>query len=80
MHEMSLMQGVLDTAQKVLADYQVKRVNELTVSAGVLANLLPDAFDYAFVALSQGTMFEGAQADRGEKAADRLLPGLRQGL
>jgi len=61
MHELSLMQGVLDTARKALAPYPVERVNQLTVSAGMLANLLPDAFDYAFLALSPGTMFEGAR-------------------
>ena len=27
MHELSLIQGVLDTAAKLLADYQVERVN-----------------------------------------------------
>ncbi len=61
MHELSLIQGVLETAEKLLAPYQAKRVNTLTVSAGVLANIMPEALDYAFLALTQGTLFQGAR-------------------
>lgn len=60
MHETSLMQNILAAAAQALAPYRVARVNELQVRAGILANVLPDAFSFAFEALSQGTLFDGA--------------------
>ena len=36
-------------------------MERLTVKAGVLANLLPDALDFAYQTLTPGTMFEGAE-------------------
>ncbi len=60
MHETALMQNILAAAAQALAPYRVKRVNTLEVRAGVLANVLPDAFFFAFEALAQGTVFAGA--------------------
>lgn len=61
MHEMSLMQGLLQTAETALASYSVRQVNALHVQAGLLANLLPNAFIFAFETLAQGTVFENAE-------------------
>ena len=61
MHEMSLMENLLRTAGGALQPYRVARVNELQIRAGILANVLPDAFDFAFETLSQGTPFAGAR-------------------
>ena len=61
MHEISLMDGILKIAEASLKPYQVERVNNLTVQAGVLANIMPGAFAFAFEALSQGTIFAGAE-------------------
>ncbi len=61
MHEMSLMSGILAKAEQALEPYQVRQINSITVQAGVLANLLPDAFAFAFECLSGGTVFAGAK-------------------
>lgn len=61
MHETSLMQNLLADAAQALAPFQVARVNEICVKAGILASVLPDALTFAFEALSQGTIFAGAE-------------------
>ena len=61
MHEMSLMEGILNRATAALADYDVAKVNSLTVKVGVLANVMPAAFEFAFEALTVDTIFAGAQ-------------------
>lgn len=61
MHEMSLMQGILERATEALSGYQVAKVNSLHVKIGVLANIMPEAFDFAFEVLTQDSIFAGAQ-------------------
>lgn len=61
MHEMSLMENILNAATAALQPYAVTQVRSLEVEAGILANILPDAFDFAFEALSANTIFAGAQ-------------------
>lgn len=61
MHEMSLMESLLQRGQSFLAPYKVEKVNHLIVRAGVLANIMPDAFAFAFEALSADTLFAGAE-------------------
>ena len=61
MHEMSLMEGILQRAEAALAEYQVKKVNSITVKLSPLANIMPDAFAFAFEALTTGTVFDGSQ-------------------
>ncbi|MBQ1501632.1 MAG: hydrogenase maturation nickel metallochaperone HypA [Firmicutes bacterium] len=61
MHEMSLMEALLHTAEDVLSAYEVKSVNSLTVSAGPLANIMPDAFAFAYEVLTKDTVMEGAE-------------------
>ncbi len=61
MHELSLMDNLLNAAKEQLAPYSVKKVTAVRVKAGVLANILPEAFQFAFETLSQGTYFAGAE-------------------
>lgn len=61
MHEMSLMDGILQRAEASLAPYKVEKVNSLTVRVGVLASIIPASFDFAFEALSSDTMLSGAE-------------------
>lgn len=63
MHEMSLMHNLLYTAEQALTPYRVARVRRLQVRAGILANILPAAFQFAFEALSQHTVFAGAELE-----------------
>ena len=61
MHEMSLMEGILNRAADALSEYKVAKVNSLTVRVGVLANVMPAAFEFAFEALTDDTIFSGAR-------------------
>jgi len=61
LHEMSLMQNIMAHALEALAPYHVDKVNTVEVEAGLLANVLPDAFTFAFETLTQGTCMEGAE-------------------
>jgi hydrogenase nickel incorporation protein HypA/HybF len=61
MHELSLMEGIIQRAAAALAPYAAVKVNSLTVKTGVLANIMPAAFAFAFEALSAGTVFAGAR-------------------
>ena len=56
MHEMSLMEGILNRAADALSEYKVAKVNSLTVRVGVLANVMPAAFEFAFEALTDDTI------------------------
>ena len=61
MHELSLMEGIMQRAAAALAPYAAVKVNSLTVRTGALANIMPAAFAFAFEALSAGTVFAGAR-------------------
>lgn len=61
MHEMSLMSGILARASEALAPYRVKQVTSITVEVGVLANILPAAFEFAFESLSAESVLTGAK-------------------
>jgi len=61
MHETSLMENILKTAEASLAEYNVEKVNELTVIVGRLANVIPDSLEFAFEAFSGKTICKGAK-------------------
>jgi hydrogenase nickel incorporation protein HypA/HybF len=63
MHELSLMQDLLATAERYIAKNHVTRVNCVNVSVGRLANVLPDALSFAFEALTQEGVLKGAHLD-----------------
>ena len=60
MHETSLMENILATATSTLAPYNVKRVNEVSVIYGPLANIIPSALEFAFEALAEKSIFAEA--------------------
>ncbi|MCL2817928.1 MAG: hydrogenase maturation nickel metallochaperone HypA [Clostridiales bacterium] len=61
MHEMSLIERILSIAEESLAGRRVARVNELTVEAGLLANVVPEALSFAFEAVSGRSVCRGAK-------------------
>jgi hydrogenase nickel incorporation protein HypA/HybF len=75
MHEMSLMEGLLQRATDSLAPYRVEKVNRLIVRAGVLANIMPAAFEFAFEALSADTVFAGAELSMEKLPIEALCSG-----
>jgi hydrogenase nickel incorporation protein HypA/HybF len=58
MHELSIAEAVVDIAVRHAAGRQVRRV-ELKV--GHLRQVVPDALEFAFQLLSDGTVLEGAE-------------------
>lgn len=61
MHEMSLMMGVLDAIEASAKENKALRVTEVKLVIGEMAEVLGDAMDFAFEALTPGTLAEGAK-------------------
>ena len=57
------MNNLLCAAEKELSSCSASavRITAVHVQAGVLANIMPDAFQFAYETLSQGTCFSGAE-------------------
>lgn len=58
MHEASLMESILTAAEKRARDLGAARIQRITVRVGALSGVSPDALDFAFEALSPGTLAE----------------------
>lgn len=61
MHETALTGNLIDVALNALSKQKIKRVNCITVSVGVLAGVLPAAMEFAFEAMTAGTILEGSE-------------------
>ena len=61
MHEMGIISGVLDVAIRSAQEAGADRVCEVTLRVGEMTEAIPDALQFAFEALSEGTMCEGAK-------------------
>jgi hydrogenase nickel incorporation protein HypA/HybF len=60
MHEVGLMQSTLAFALKRAADEGAQRIHRLTMRIGPLSGVVPEALEFAFEVLTQGTIAEGA--------------------
>ncbi len=60
MHEVSVVQGVLKILEDETKKHGVTRVTKVHVRIGELANVVPDAFSFAFETVKEGTVAEGA--------------------
>ncbi|MDR0350279.1 MAG: hydrogenase maturation nickel metallochaperone HypA [Coriobacteriales bacterium] len=60
MHEFGLMQSVLEQVQETAREAGAERVYEIKLVIGEMREVLPEAMDFAFEALSPGTLCEGA--------------------
>lgn len=63
MHEMSVATSLLAIVREELAKHDVEKLLLVRVRYGVLANLVPEALEFAFEALTAGTDFEGARIE-----------------
>lgn len=61
MHELSIMQAAMTLALKRAEEAQASRVHLIHLRVGQLSGVVPDALQFAFEALSSGTLAEGAQ-------------------
>ena len=61
MHEMGIISGVLDAVNASAADAGAERVLAVNLRVGRMTEAIPDALQFAFEALSEGTLSEGAE-------------------
>lgn len=61
MHEMSIVQSMLDIALKAGKDAGAKRVKEIRVMMGEYSDVVPVVMREYFAVAAQGTMCEGAE-------------------
>lgn len=61
MHELSIMDSALTMALEQAQKAGAKRVHVLRLRIGALSGVVPDALQFAFEALAQGTAAEGGE-------------------
>lgn len=61
MHELGLMQSVLDTVQTAAEDAGAERVLKISLSVGEMTEAVAEALEFAFEALTDDTIMEGAE-------------------
>lgn len=61
MHEVGIMTGVMESVEQAATDAGANRVLKITLSVGVMTEAVEDALRFAFEALSEGGMCEGAE-------------------
>ena len=61
MHEMGIIAGVLDAVNGSATDAGATRVLSVNLRIGVMTEAIEDALEFAFEALSEGTLCEGAE-------------------
>jgi hydrogenase nickel incorporation protein HypA/HybF len=63
MHELGLMTGIMDAVIKTANDAGADKVTEIKLTVGQMTQVVEEAMVFAFEALSEGTMCEGANLD-----------------
>ena len=61
MHEMGIMAGVLDTVTSAAKDAGATKVTSVSLSIGQMTEAIEDILVFAWEALSEGTICEGAE-------------------
>lgn len=61
MHEMGIVSGILEASLGVADREGATRVNEIHVRVGEFSEVVEDALQFAFEALSAGTLAEGGK-------------------
>jgi hydrogenase nickel incorporation protein HypA/HybF len=63
MHEISIMQGTLDLALHTAQGSAATQIHSLRLRVGSMTGVVPEALQFAFEALSEGTLAAGARLD-----------------
>ena len=62
MHELSLMQGVMDAVKPVAIENGATRITSITLSIGEMTQVVDEAMQFAFDALTEDDeLFDGAE-------------------
>jgi hydrogenase nickel incorporation protein HypA/HybF len=60
MHELSLMEGLLESVETAARDAGALRVMSIHLKIGVMTEVVDESLEFAFEVLSQDTLSEGA--------------------
>ncbi|MBO8127741.1 MAG: hydrogenase maturation nickel metallochaperone HypA [Peptococcaceae bacterium] len=63
MHEVGIIQAVMDEITKAAEDHNITKINKVKLVVGKMNGALPDALEMAFEILTPGTMFDGASLE-----------------
>jgi len=61
MHEIGLMQNVLEMSFERANAHQAKRIDAINLRIGTLAGVVPEALEFAFACMRKGTLAESAR-------------------
>ena len=61
MHEMSIAMELLDRLAELTEEHGLERIEALTVTAGVMRGIVPEALELAFETAAKGGSAEGAE-------------------
>jgi hydrogenase nickel incorporation protein HypA/HybF len=61
MHEIGIVQNTLELALKTAKDSGASRIHSLKLRVGAMTGVVPDALQFAFEALRQGTIADNAE-------------------
>lgn len=61
MHELGMMTGVVDSVQRAAEEAGATRVLKVNLSVGVMTEAFPEALEFAFQVLREGTLLDGAE-------------------
>lgn len=61
MHELVIVEGILDAVLPEVKKHNVKKVISIKLKIGELSGVIPECIDYYFDIASKGTLAEGAK-------------------
>lgn len=61
MHELSVTQSILDISLSEAKKYNAKKINEIRISIGVMAGMVPECIQEYFNLISEGTVAHNAK-------------------
>jgi hydrogenase nickel incorporation protein HypA/HybF len=63
MHEASIMQGALAQAEEYARNHGCTAIHVILIKVGMLSGVVPEALEFAFEAMSPGTLAAGARLE-----------------
>lgn len=60
MHELALATNLMEQLERIATEQRAQRIVEVEVTCGVMQQVVPEALELAFAAVSAGTLAEGA--------------------
>jgi hydrogenase nickel incorporation protein HypA/HybF len=63
MHELGLMQSIVDTIQDYVRDNNVEKVVKIILEIGNMSGVVPEALEFCFDLCAKGTTLDGAQLE-----------------